>query len=213
MTGVQTCALPIFATATALIGLSVQAGTQEVIDIKIAQLEADLDTQIAQLQGQAKEQETTKNKASKELERLVIEFGNAKWRTAVDSAAAALTAMGCGTCTGTVVSSIDLKRRIIACVPQVNHGNGNWAQTISGRQENHAFTDEMLAQISIMDKATEALNGLYAQIAKAKQQLAMIPKYERKIRAVIGKTKLEESEEGRALLQKVMDINLLPGQQ
>lgn len=202
------------ATATALIGLSVQAGTQEVIDIKIAQLEADLDTQIAKLQGQAKAEEATKNKASKEMERLVTEFGNTKWKTAVDSAATALAAMGCGNCTGSVNSTFDLKRRIITCSPQVAYsGVATWVQTINGKTENYAFTDEMITQINTMEKATETLNDLYAQIAKAKQRLAMIPKYERKIRAVIGKTKLEESEEGRALLQKVMDINLLPEQQ
>jgi prefoldin subunit 5 len=193
-------------TAAALIGLSVQAGTQEVIDIKIAQLEADLDAQIDKLQGKAKQLEAEVKTATTALNKLVTDFGNTKFKASADAAVAALVSLGCSNANlaAQVRTNYDTQKRTLTVQPGIGH------YMLDFRAENYAFTDDMITQVKVIDTNGAELSGLYSQIAKLKQQLAMIPKYERKIRAVIGRTKLEESEEGRALLQKVMDINLLP---
>jgi hypothetical protein len=189
-----------------LIGIDLTVDTQSVIDIRISEVESELDAALALNKTEATKLDTEIKEMVKDRQLILEVNANHLYGAKAQLVYNAITALFPNAAKSAItVSNVDPTKRVYQANVNVHITYGMTASF------EHPFPQGAIDLQETINKKTAQLLEMQMEINNIRARIASIPKYERKIRAVIATKKLEGTVEGQALLATLRATPLLPG--
>lgn len=190
-----------------LIANGIMVGNQEIVDIRINELEKQLSAEMSNLKSRQKEAEDIIASTTEKLQKLIGEISEAEFMPKMEAVANALCAVPeLGKIKANVAANWDPSKREYTITfgllrrikDQDNYDRQELTSSVTRK-----FNSAMNSYHDTILSMKELIGQLGGKMAEIRVQQGNFPSLERAVRAELAKAKLESTEEGRSLLARI----------